>query len=1158
MRMVRALAAALMVVSLAGPARAVDSKPHDFGPLPNRGDCRDFPAPCIQEPWTGKLTASPHVIREGETVTLTVTLKPGGVSFSLPNDNRSGRDCDTHKESRTIEVQNSDGRWELGDRDVATSATCTLKPGSTNWQWVTPSAGITGPCGSQIAVQEGRAEYAACAGTYASDYFGVIPKDEDKYGISGQIVMSDGRGTAGVPVTLSGPDGDSTVTDGGGGYYFLAKRGDYTVSAGADVCAEPVGADCENSRKVSVGPSQTVNFRPRGEGLIEGVITGPDSKPKANVSVRIVGKDGTVATTNGQGYYSARVPKGTYVVSASSVEPPVAPSTTPTTTYYCADNSGAATSKCTHVLTVDVPPDTKINWKTEKDPNDLQVSLKGGDIVRGETFSVTMQVTNPRDVTLDTVTFADGPGIGLTKVNGGGTDPATLTSGPNAPLPVTLAPHQSKTLKYFLTTGDYGDELISANVQGTDPDKKVVHGSQSMTVSVTQKKPTKEDLQGLTVEGINDILDLAAENDRKVSAALGNSMKDHLGWPEPTAGDKAAAQMMGLPPEMAGLLAQKRAEQDAFWEGYGEEFKNRVNKFGEAGGQFLSNTYDTLSDPEGRRQLSEKLVEGAGTLGKASLENLGYLGQAYLDAYTPEGVQNIIADNSRWAKQTTQALGEVAVGEVEVMKQNDAAYKKDPVAYNRAAGKEWGGASFEGVKEAAFGALGETGVRGVAAFAPKALEAVGIKRATSLTQEVVDTTAGVEGGVDSTGAAARRLELAEKANATVQELPYGSVLDDAELVGKGGIRPSDARELESIVKDVNEKFGVDFEMGARTSEPLSAGIDGVAKREYIKPKAVSSIDKLLGAEESLAGRASVYKPKLPSQHVLDGLERRQPGITAKIRARFADQEKLWTDFQDPNTGLRQLIKGSTEKGLDGTSLLHPDGITAVVERPGSTFPKELGKVKGQPDFAYLEQLDDPDFLRGRGLSTDQAKAFKDQISKFPDSARTRIVTEEVNGTTTFREGIKDKPIVSDLDLEYARPKDGKWPPGKRGQIEAYVNARLKKIGRFPEHGWSDAALDVPSDYFEVAAKFKLGTTLPSNAKKAADDLVRQFKSMGKALRERAILEPNPEVRAALLAKAQKFEGVTADYLLKKYPPGEKIIVFSEGAGPTVGSSTGGR
>ena len=121
-----------------------------------------------------------------------------------------------------------------------------------------------------------------------------------------------------------------------------------------------------------------------------------------------------------------------------------------------------------------------------------------------------------------------------------------------------------------------------------------------------------------------------------------------------------------------------------------------------------------------------------------------------------------------------------------------------------------------------------------------------------------------------------------------------------------------------------------------------------------------------------------------------------------------------------------------------------------------------------------------------------------------------------------------------------------------------MNARLKKIGRFPEHGWSDAALDVPADYFEVAAKFKLGTTMPSNAKKAADDLVRQFNSMGKALRNRAVLEPNEEVRKALIKQAEKFEGITADYLLKKYPPGEKIIVFSANAGPTVGSSTGGR
>lgn len=831
MRIWRALTVAVLVLSMSGPAGAGDTrKPHDFGPLPGQGDCRDIPAPCIQDPWTGNLVVSPHVIREGETVTMTVSLEPGGVSFTLPNDNRSGRDCDVTKESRNIEVQDKDGHWVRADRDVATSATCTIKPGPTNWQWVTPQAGITGPCGSQIAVQEGRAEFAACAGTYASDYYGVIAKDEDKYGISGRIVLSNGRGMAGVPVTLSGPDSDSTVTDSGGGYYFIAKKGDYTVTADADVCAEPVDAECENSRKVTVGPSRTVNFRPRGEGLIEGTVTGPDSKPKSGALVRIVGKDGTTVTTDGSGHYEARVPKGRYVVSATSVEPAVAPSTVPTTTYYCADNSGKVQKDCEHVLTVDVPPDKKINWKTEKDPNDIQISLEGGDVVGGQTFSITMTVTNPRDVTLDTVTFADGPGLGLQKVLGSGTEPVTLAKGPNAPLPTTLAPHQTKTLKYQLATGDYGDELVNVNAQGMAPDKSVVHGSQGMTVSVTMKKPTKEDLQGLTVEGINDILDLAAENDRKVTAMIGKSMSEHLGLPEPSPGDRAAAAALGLPPEMAGILTQKRAEQEAFWSGYSQEFSDRVDKFGKSGGQFLSNAYDTLSDPEARRQLSEKLVDGASSLGRSSLENLGYLGEAYLATYTADGAQNIIDTNAKWGKQTAQVLGEVATGIPEVMAENDRAYKKDPIAYNKAAGKEWGGASFEGVKEASFGALGETGVRGIAAVAPKALEAVGLGRVTSLSEEVAETSQAIE-GADSTGAAARRLELAERANATVQELPYGEVLDDAALVNKGGIRPSDARELESIVKDVNEKFGVDFEMGARTSEPLSAGIDGVAKRE---------------------------------------------------------------------------------------------------------------------------------------------------------------------------------------------------------------------------------------------------------------------------------------------------------------------------------------
>ena len=121
------------------------------------------------------------------------------------------------------------------------------------------------------------------------------------------------------------------------------------------------------------------------------------------------------------------------------------------------------------------------------------------------------------------------------------------------------------------------------------------------------------------------------------------------------------------------MLRQNKAERDAFWEGYGTEFKDRVDKFGTSGGQFLSNAYDTLSDPEGRRQLSEKLVAGAGSLGKSTLENLGYLGESIIASQTPEGALTISKDNAAYAQSTHTAPGQVRGGNHVLKPRNDAA-----------------------------------------------------------------------------------------------------------------------------------------------------------------------------------------------------------------------------------------------------------------------------------------------------------------------------------------------------------------------------------------------------------------------------------------------------------------------------------------------------
>jgi hypothetical protein len=784
----------------------------------------------------------------------------------------------------------------------------------------------------------------------------------------------------------------------------------------------------------------------------------------------------------------------------------------------------------------------------KRDPNDLQIELTGKETEKGKHFSVDMSITNPRSDTVDGLKFGDPSGLSTDIVLNVDGTPASRTQGPDPALPTSIGGHQTVNVEYIFEVATVGDVVLTTAATGKAPDGSAVKGTQALSVSIG-RPVTPEDKQRAAVDGLDSALSLTEDEQRKFDSSLGQAAAKVLGLHTPTSAEQTAAADVGLPPELAGL-AQKVNEEKAFWEGFGTEFKSELDKQGKAGGQALANLYASIEDPNSRRQMVEQVVSNVKSLPGAALENLGYLGEALGATATSQGLKNVVDDNSKMLSNLGESLNDARIGYGEIAQQNAEKYKNDPIGYARESGKVWGGASLNGVKEASFAALGEVGVRGVIAVAPKAFEAVGLTRATALVPDGEAAAAGTAdlAGNPASAAVAARIDNAEKALSTVQELDYGTVLDDASLVTKAGIRPADAQKIQAMIADAKTEFGVDLEIGARTSEPLSAGIDGVAKREFIKPKAVSALDKILGAEESLGGRASVYKPKLPSLHVLDGLEARQPGITAKLTGRYNDQLKLYKEFQDENSSLRTLVDGSSK---------YDKGVTALVERPGSTFPTELQKVPGQPAFAYLEQLDEPAFLQGRGISTERAAELKSQVSNFADSSVTKLQTKTVNGTTTFIEGLEGKPIISDLDLQYVRPVDGNWPPGKRGQIETFINSRMRQIDSFPNHGWSDAALDLPSDYYEAAAKFELSTAHPAYAKAAAQQLERRFQTMAKLARDKAALTADPKLQQKLLDQAAKFEGLRADVLLAKYPPGEKIVVFKAGD-IRVGSGSAGR
>lgn len=103
-----------------------------------------------------------------------------------------------------------------------------------------------------------------CAGTttHAWAWVGVPPSSQQRH-VRGFVRDVDGKGVAGVMVTAAGTGGGSDRTDAAGSYLIPVKKGTYTVSAGNRcVVGKP---DCTPSKRVTVPPSSTVDFRAKSE-----------------------------------------------------------------------------------------------------------------------------------------------------------------------------------------------------------------------------------------------------------------------------------------------------------------------------------------------------------------------------------------------------------------------------------------------------------------------------------------------------------------------------------------------------------------------------------------------------------------------------------------------------------------------------------------------------------------------------------------------------------------------------------------------------------------------------------------------------------------------------------------------------------------------------
>ncbi len=834
--------------------------------------------------------------------------------------------------------------------------------------------------------------------------------------------------------------------------------------------------------------------------------------------------------------------------------------------------------------TANLFPGTSVTTTTAPKRGKMSVALTGERGSAPNTVSVTMTITNTGSSDISGLNFTnatglENDGVALKHGNIGPTKSGlTLTSGPTPSLPTTLPANGPPVVVHYTYSADTsGDAVLVANATGTDGAGKTVNTKAALTVYVSNPPVSEADYQKLVTSALLAANGVTDQAQNSIATTEANGLAKVLGVSAPSPGQQAAAISVGLPPQLGVLVGAKSDSPVGVWftnyfATIATDLKGGANYLGDAGKAAANQLLIVATDPDAQNAILGRLYDGLLALPAktqdalaAGKEDLGYLGDALAASLTPQG-------QDAWVKPAQSALTSLqtnltyAVDGFTASKVADVnAYNKDPTAYMTANSTYYANATYGLIKAELLTLLGE----GVGVAAKAGYGAVTADAAATAAE--VDST--VAASVESTatpvsGSTAARIEGASVTTSQFQVLPEGTVLSAEDAAQLAGLDPGDQVGIQKALTYIKDTYGVDLELGVRTSEPLSLGIDGSPKLSFMKPKAVSYMDMLLGAPKQIAaysepgqpasgqvfkgGVTTVFNPVPISDAQLAAIGDTNPQFVTQYKARLASQQKLWADYENPNSTLRVLVDASAK--TEG-------GVTAIADVPGFRVPPPPA---GAQPLVYLQQLDDPAFVEQFGLSTDQAQALKAQLTNSPGAVQVDyIARQNPGGSISFFDGLNgNRPFVSDLDLQYYQPANGApWPAGLKGKIQQdFLDQLEKNVARLPDHGASGTAFDLPAANIGVADAFVMGTANPAFAQSVANNLAARyasqaaiFSSRAAQLESAAALASDPaEVKQLLsLAKiyrqtAAAFSKVDAAYLLAKYPPGEKIIVVKVG------------
>lgn len=683
-----------------------------------------------------------------------------------------------------------------------------------------------------------------------------------------------------------------------------------------------------------------------------------------------------------------------------------------------------------------IPADSGWNLRSARDIN-LDGQIVGRGSFNGDTRAFLLTPVQPLKVSLNPITVGNNDvfdlkmtvehlgGEGTTKITGityppdpglvlrdvpvlGGPAP-TLTRifGPTGTFPTSLDLNQKSEHVFAYAIDSPGNGLLQTRVRGTDAEGQQFDTSAALLIEATQRDPNRQDLDAMIAGMLLELADQAYRKRNALAKELFDIARKRLkGTPakmrKPTKFEKAAAAAYGMPGGAFSAFPNGAKAKKTVLGSFMGAVSEEMEKVGsEAIDRSVTVPFsywkDWLFSPDENKarmamEMADTLSEGAHGMG-------GVLGGA-ADYYTsPSQWKATWDDLPELYEESSAALKKVDVKLSNSILNWDDTMRKDPVEGARQFGKALG--RIEG--EVAVGWLEEfTGGKVLAGA-----------------KYIRDTR--VAGGVAT--------ETAEVATTASRLSGAGAkALEDAPSLGNLSNKQID--RFKQIVKNVNEKFGVNVEIQARPINEYAAKVKGgIGKVEAVPTKNLTPDDVILGAPPEWLGQAGYYPPKLPKNFKsLDAAEK------ARLQLRFDEKTKEFKQF----------------KGV----IDDPTGKTAKVHK---ALKKETEFDLGKNGKLKMELE----------ATTHKSGAVLISYKKL-----------SVNGKPVFTG--KPRPIISDVDMNaVVDAVTGRHlPAGIRGQVELEVMRQFAKAaedGVFPfgYHGWTHSGFDIAAADFRHILKYQL-------------------------------------------------------------------------------------